>query len=279
MRKLLCATDLLPKSELAIDRAALLAEELGAKLSLLHVVSPFAPQLVLERTLETAIERMESRARRPLWRGRSLPRADVLVGNPRRVIVSAAAHEEPDLLLIGPHGKHGDSARDTIAEKVVSARKCPVLVVQQKAQTRYRKVLLALDLTAESGAALRAAERLGLTNAVEARVVHAYAAARNDLLQSASAAIASHGEVSRLAASAAMHEFLARESAKPDRYEIFVTEGRPAPTIVRAVEAYQPDLLVMGTRGHGRIGRAILGSVANQLLKAARCDVLIAPHT
>jgi hypothetical protein len=39
----------------------------------------------------------------------------------------------------------------------------------------------------------------------------------------------------------------------------------------------QPDLLVMGTGGDGRIRRALLGSVANRILAFASTDVLIVP--
>ena len=46
-------------------------------------------------------------------------------------------------------------------------------------------------------------------------------------------------------------------------------EGNPVQTILRAIGKRQPDLLVMGTRGDGRMRRAVLGSVANQLLKVA----------
>jgi nucleotide-binding universal stress UspA family protein len=283
MTKLLCATDLLPKSESAIERAALVAESLQAKLSLLHVVSPFAPQRVLEQTLQTAIERMRSRVRPPMWRARSKAGAGVLVGNPTRLIVSSLAREEADLLVIGPHGDRGalDSFQDTIAEKVVSARRCPVLVVQRDASTAYKRVLLALDITAESAAALRATERLGLTSSGQAAVVHAYASPQFELLPSAHvelAAIGSHGADLASAVNGAMREFLARESLRPETYELIVAEGRPASTIMRAVESYQPDLLVMGSRGHGRLGRAMAGSVANQLLKEAGCDILIVPH-
>jgi nucleotide-binding universal stress UspA family protein len=44
------------------------------------------------------------------------------------------------------------------------------------------------------------------------------------------------------------------------------------------MEMYQPDLLVMGTGGIGRMRRALIGSVANQLMDAAACDVLVVPR-
>ena len=283
MIKLLCATDLLPKSEAAIERAALLAEDLGARLALLHVVSPFAPQQVLEQTLQTAIERMRSRVRPPLWRAKSTVSAGVLVGNPRRLIVGSLAREEADLAIIGPHRERGalNSIQDTIAEKVVSARRCPVLIVRNEANVAYQNVTLALDIDAGSRAALRTAERLGLTDAPRTTVVHAYAAPRLELLPGGGtglAAIASHGADMAIAVSEAMRAFLVRHSAQANRYELSVLEGRPAPTIMREIATREPDLLVMGSRGHGRIGRMVAGSVANQILKQARCDILIVPQ-
>jgi hypothetical protein len=47
---------------------------------------------------------------------------------------------------------------------------------------------------------------------------------------------------------------------------------------MRAIETRRPDLLVLGTRGDGRMRRAVLGSVANQVLKLAPCDMLIVPQ-
>ena len=75
-----------------------------------------------------------------------------------------------------------------------------------------------------------------------------------------------------------MRALLEQESEDSTRYELRVAEGNPLRTIMRAIEAYKPDLLVMGTRGDGRMRRAVLGSVANQLLKVAACDVLIVPR-
>ncbi len=282
MTRLLCATDLLPKSELAIDRAGLLAEELGAELWLLHVVSPVASERVLEQSLQIAIARMKSRVRPPLWRAGKVPDVVVRAGNPARLILDTIAREEPDLLIVGPHGRRGvlDALEGTIAEKAVSARRCPVLVVQESASAAYRNVLLALDVAASSRLAVRVAERLVRRDGAQATVIHAceplYQAALQLAGTEAAGAVA-HAACSLSEATAAMRELLEQESADSTRYELVVAEGNPVPTIMRAIGKRQPDLLVMGTRGDGRMRRAVLGSVANQLLRIAPCDVLIVP--
>ena len=263
MTILLAATDLLPKSEFAIDRAGLLADELGADLSLLHVVSPVSSERVLEQSLEIAIARMKSRVRWPLWRSGTMPEVVVRAGNPARVILDTLASEDPSVLIVGPHDRRSgvvDALAGTIVEKAVSSRKSPVLMVQQSANVAYRHVLLALDAAPASRFALRAAENLVIGGGTQTTVIHAWGTVRGVLRP------------------VAMRALLERESADSTRYELVVVEGNATRAIMRAIETHKPDLLVMGTRGDGRMRRAVLGSVANQLLKVAPCDVLIVPR-
>lgn len=283
MTRLLAATDLLPKSEFAIDRAGLLADELGADLSLLHVVSPVSSDRVLEQSLEMAIARMKSRVRRPLWHAEATPEVVVRAGNPARVILDTLASEEPSLLIVGPHDRRSgvvDALAGTIVEKAVSSRKSPVLMVQQSANVAYRNVLLALDVAPASRSALHAAESLVLRGGAQATVIHACGADHGVLRPVGAEGIdvPTHADWSPREATEAMRALLEQESADSTRYELVVADGNPLRTIIRAIEAHKPDLLVMGTRGDGRMRRAVLGSVANQLLKVAACDVLIVPR-
>ncbi|MHB1714935.1 MAG: universal stress protein [Acidithiobacillus ferrooxidans] len=39
------------------------------------------------------------------------------------------------------------------------------------------------------------------------------------------------------------------------------------------------DMLVVGSHGHGAIGRLLLGSVANDIVHYARCPVLVVKQT
>jgi universal stress protein E len=284
MTRLLAATDLMPKSEFAIDRAGLLADELGADLSLLHVVSPVSSDRVLEQSLEMAIARMKSRVRRPPWRARTTPEVVVRAGNPSRILLDTLASEEPSLLIVGPHDRRSgvvDALAGTIVEKAVSSRKSPVLMVQQSANVAYRNILLALDVAPASRFALRAAESFVLRRGAQATVIHACGADHGVLrpVGAEAARVPMHADCSPGEATAAIRALLEQESTDSTRYELVVAESNPLRAITRAIQTHEPDLLVMGTRGDGRMRRAVLGSVANQLLKVAACDVLIVPRS
>ncbi len=57
-------------------------------------------------------------------------------------------------------------------------------------------------------------------------------------------------------------------------YEVVV--GHPAERIVIDAEQWGADLIVVGHRGHGLMGRWLLGSIAKQVMHHATCDVLVA---
>lgn len=58
--------------------------------------------------------------------------------------------------------------------------------------------------------------------------------------------------------------------------ECKVVVGHPAERIVINAEEWGADLIVIGHRGHGLIGRWLLGSVAKQVMHHATCAVLVA---
>jgi nucleotide-binding universal stress UspA family protein len=55
----------------------------------------------------------------------------------------------------------------------------------------------------------------------------------------------------------------------PGNCETETLEGDPAETILRVVDTYPIDAIVMGTRGHGKISSLILGSQSHKGLSAA----------
>lgn len=55
----------------------------------------------------------------------------------------------------------------------------------------------------------------------------------------------------------------------------FVLSGSPASEIVKAAKEWTADLIVIGSHGRGGIPRALLGSVAEWVMRHAPCPVLI----
>ncbi|MHB1699326.1 MAG: universal stress protein [Acidobacteriaceae bacterium] len=52
-------------------------------------------------------------------------------------------------------------------------------------------------------------------------------------------------------------------------------EGLAPETILRAAREYDADLLVLGSHGRGRIDRIVLGSVAERIVRASPCPVMV----
>lgn len=59
------------------------------------------------------------------------------------------------------------------------------------------------------------------------------------------------------------------------RVSFLVWEGEPGPAIVEAAGAEGADLIVVGTHGRSRVGRLVLGSVSDHVVRNAPCPVLI----
>lgn len=54
-----------------------------------------------------------------------------------------------------------------------------------------------------------------------------------------------------------------------------LVRGRAAAAIVRLAEEERLDLLVVASHGHGGLRRLVLGSVAEEVVRAAPCPVLV----
>ncbi|MFT4268924.1 MAG: universal stress protein [Xenophilus sp.] len=96
------------------------------------------------------------------------------------------------------------------------------------------------------------------------------------------------GHVARHIAKSTLDDYYAEESAKVldpvraildghgiDSYQVLARHGRTAEEIVHAAREAGAGLIVMGTHGHGTIGRALMGSVATKVIAEAEIAVLL----
>jgi nucleotide-binding universal stress UspA family protein len=81
------------------------------------------------------------------------------------------------------------------------------------------------------------------------------------------------GEVRRVREALEQH---ARSSFGLELGEVFVERGEPYAAIVRRAEAYGADFIVVGSHGRSGLARAVLGSVAERVVRYAHCSVMVA---
>lgn len=133
----------------------------------------------------------------------------------------------------------------------------------------YRNILVALDGSADSKTALRHAVTL-------ARDQHAKLTLLTVVPHVATpvgAGVAPPPETDE------SHSAIIKEALAEIPKDVGVTtrleHGEIPQTILKAVAAGNYDLLVMGSHGHGRVHRALLGSVSERVLHKADVPVLM----
>lgn len=274
MPTILLATDLSPHADRALARAALLAQGQAEGLTVLHAVDTElrtgadqdAAVLAVQAHLEDDLAEAglpAGLAVTPLARtgeaGPAIVAAAKAAGS--RLVVLAAPHSDLLVALF----------RRSVLHHVVRHAPCPVLVVRQRARATYRRIVVGVDLSQPSRAALEAALRLLPGEAmagVELTVVHASIGA----LPPAGMAEQRARVEDMLTAALAR---LAAEGRQAPASAVVVTElGTPEAVLAMEVKQRRAELVVVGTLGLTGAANLLLGSTAETLLATLPCDVL-----
>jgi nucleotide-binding universal stress UspA family protein len=199
----------------------------------------------------------------------------VVTGDAREVIPRIAADWDADLIVIGARGLGALATAflGSVSLAVARHAPCPVLIVRPTVRPLH-SVVVALDGSPGAQRAVRFIAGLPLPTEVGIRLVAVVQPPR------APEASAKHGDSLAAAANrvtvarrreleAAMDQAAERVGAVRAVREALV--GQPAEMLAE-VDA---DLIVLGARGLGTLKRLVLGSVSEDVLRHARCPVLI----
>ncbi|MGY1779909.1 universal stress protein [Geodermatophilus sp. SYSU D01036] len=201
-------------------------------------------------------------------------------GDAVQVLRDAAAGAQ--LLCLGTSGS--GSARDLLlgstAAAVLRAAPCPVAVVPLRSRWSgggRSGVVAGLDGGPGSAAVLAEALHAAALRGTGVLAVHAWA--RGSVLPLSASDRLVHDEAAQRRAEVLLDDLLARAGAVRERWpdvpvRRVVRQGRAAETLLAA--ALPAELLVMGHRRHGLLGRP-LRSVTSAVVHSAGCPVLVVP--
>lgn len=145
------------------------------------------------------------------------------------------------------------------------------------------RIVIALEPHADVGWATEGICNFPLTNPLDIVLVSALDVPRPPLTSPGPAArrlydgaIAGLRRDAQQGAETVCETLRAEISPRAATVAIRIVDGRPVPTILLAARSWNADLILMGSSGRGRLSRTILGSVSDEVVRAAPCSVLVA---
>lgn len=294
MKHIFVATDFSKTSAFAERRAAVLAVEHGAELTLLHVVSGLALErlrqlLVYGNTptdsdLITSFEtELHQLAENLVKEFGIIVHTRLMIGNPHDEIARAANVANADLIVVGVAGTHAVRKffLGATAENVISQAQQPTLVVRHAALTRhasYQQVIAAVDFSPFSSEVLEYACRLAPK--ADITLAHAFTVEFESKLRFIGATEQDIQHYRRDARYQAQTKIQTLADKLPARLMVTsrLEHGLPEDVLPTLAQEIGADLLVVGKHDTSEIEKLLLGSVTRHLLFEASCDVLVIPE-
>ena len=286
MKTIIAATDFSDEARYAVERAAILAKEQRADLSLLHVLSSSAlnDERKLSQTPTEAEAKLIDDAGRMLSEIAAdiksktglMGSTDIKIGRALDEILSAT--ESADLLVLGAH--RGNFLQDlmlgTTAEHLLNKCKRPMLVAKCLPRNRYQRVLVPVDFSPYSASALAMARQIAPDAPLT--ILHVFKVPFEGRLRIVGASeedIRQYGEEDERAAEMKIWELIRESQVDVDRVSSAVERGDPSPVILAKAKDLLSDLIVIGKQGQSWIEDLFVGSTTRHVLGRSKCDVLV----
>jgi nucleotide-binding universal stress UspA family protein len=283
--KILCPTDFSDGSRHALRVAIRLAIESGAELVIVNAL--FVPAImyseytvpgdVIQQMVDDSRRGLEAAVQEATAAGATRVSSRSLRGVPWSEIVAELEREGYDLCVVGTHGRTGIARFlvGSVAEKVIRHAPCSVLAIRPDGGAEpFTHALVPLDFSARSEEALALASSLipaeGTITLLH--VIEVPVAARGQLVLGTFARdLDKHAATALDSAAARMATLTRARMVRQTRI------GAVADQIVETLDGDRSvDLVVMGSHGRTGIKRAVMGSVAERVVRHARCSVLVA---
>lgn len=282
MRHILAATDLSSGADRGIGRALLLARETGARVTVLHVVDVALPQDAIDERCDETEKRL--RAQLASLPGGPDVSADIAAvpGEGMLEVLRQAERRGADLIVVGAHhaGVPLDLFRGTSGGRLVRGG-IPVLLAREHPTAPYRSAVAAVEPSGASETALAFA--LEWLHDAQVHVVHAYEIPFAGL-RSGAAPAAEAQRTHQEALDAIIDRVVTPLRASLGQRNVTlshrVRRGEVIQALRREVKRQEAQLLVVGTHARRGLAHAVLGSVAEDLLRQPPCDLLVVrgPH-
>ena len=289
-KRILVAIDFSEYSKIALDICLGASKCMKTKLYVLHTIEKFPHDYVhlLSSTAHSNMkQKLEEEAMnkiKAMLPEELLGSEDIVpivrFGKPFLEIIKVAKEKGVDLMAIGTHGRAGVDRviLGSVAERVVRKAGCAVMVIRNKKYVGFKRIIVPIDFSDCSRKALEYAtatarahnSKLTILHVYEGSFVEPYVKAAN----SEEEADEIMKEIERVNETK-YDEFLKTVDLSGVEYEKLLKKGIPETDIVEIAMEQQANLIVMGTHGRSGIKHILIGSTAEEVVRAVHCDIII----
>lgn len=296
IKTILVPLDFSPASMGALDDAVSLAKQFQAAIHLVHVHPPDeaaslseAAHLLLQSA--EAIERLNEELA-GIHRKRVEPfcpeNCHVRSGRPYEKILRLAGEISADLIVLSTRGHSGlkHLLLGSTAERVVRSAPCPVLVARKSKPNSksasntftVRTILVPVDFSECSIAGVKYAAFLAKKLHATLRLFHVmYPCVDYVFVDRAGVRISELVEAVQKAAREEMDALKQIDFLRDVSVQTAIRPGRPIDEICSAADEPNVDLIVTSTHGRTGFKHAVMGSVAEHVVRYAERPVLVVP--
>lgn len=283
LENVLVATDLSESALMALRRAFHLPLEDNARISILHVLPGSVPGKDRASVKSVAMRKLVNEiasVRKEIGPSEDYEIVpEVAFGDAYASIIQRGRALDADLLVLGRRGTTGLSEMliGSTAQRVTRLADIPVLVVNLPASGQYARPVVATDFDDAGRRTLNLALRIA-PKAPVFSLVHAYDVPYEGLLSQRYPRSA-RSEVAlslKREAEKGMASFQSAVGLTGTRWRAVIRKGDPRTVVLEECGRLKADLVALGTHGRSGIANVLMGSVAEWIIEAATCDVLVA---
>ncbi len=275
IKNILVAVDFMDATENVLKNAINFAKTFNSKITLIHILPDDIRNEKVSQLIEhTVVEKLKEANDRIIAEGIATDTPILEYGNFIYRIIEASEVQNVNLIIVGSGNKAKDDAFQlgTTAEKLI--RKChkPVFVIKNGQTLQINNIICPVDFSKESARALNSA-------IIAARILNAKLVILSVYLRfNLSIAKLDPVEVNKFRhedLDAEFNEFLKEFNLIDLNYEkVIEGGGDTAEEILKAIEKYNSDLLIMGTTGRSGFSKILMGSVTEKVIRKVPCSFI-----
>src|SRR5262245_54914924 len=246
-------------------------ESWSLALSGFELIEGMDEQIQIKATARRGVARVKSMM--PEWE----VEPEVAVGSPASAILEKSGEWNPDLIVVGSHGRTaaGRFFFGSASLKLAHEVHCTVRVARDRREgpAGPLRVIIGVDGSKGSEEAVNVVASRHWPENSEARIVNACwripTATSEPMLNRVAGWIAEEHARVKVAVDAALEKL--RQAGL--RTSVVVKEEEPKALLLNEAEGWNADCVFVGARGVGRVERLLTGSVSSAVAARAHCSV------